>query len=48
MNSITGMIGMTGIVVEQKNRAEYTLYKKIINMFELLHENRILSSKKHL
>jgi len=48
ITGITGITGNTSIVVDQKNRVEYTLYKKIINVFELLHENLILSSKKHL
>jgi len=47
INSITGMIGMTGIVVEQKNRVEYTLYKKLTGYVILLHKKRVLSSKNH-
>jgi len=37
----------TNMIVDQKMCAEYTLYKKMINAFELLHKYRILSSKEH-
>jgi len=39
------MIGNTCMMVDQKSRLQYTNTKKIINVFELLHKNGILSSK---